>query len=57
MVYVTDIFTLYVTVFIYILLDLYTNSHTSSALFELYEISHILYMNIPNSLSLDTNRV
>ena len=37
----TDIFTLYVGVFIYILIELYTNSHTSSTPVELYKISHI----------------
>ena len=37
-------FALYVSVFIYILIDLYTNSHTSSTPVELYEISHRFYV-------------
>ena len=41
---ITDIFALYVSVFIYVLRDLYTDSYTLSTLVELYEISHIFYI-------------
>ena len=43
------------SVFIYILKDLYTNSNTSTIPVELYEISHIFYIWILQTQSLDTN--
>ena len=46
----TEIFALYVSVFIYIQRDLYSNSHTSSTPVKLYDISHIFYiLIIPNT--------